>query len=70
MTITCLWLDVRVALLFEFKQHYSRAFFDRIVHVLENFMLESGLLRGGTCGWRSAIFGRELLEIDLGMWFG
>jgi hypothetical protein len=44
---------------------------DRIVHVFEEFMLEAGAtkLRGMTCGWRSAVFGRELLEIDLGMWF-
>jgi hypothetical protein len=42
---------------------------DRIVHVLEEFMLEAGLLRGGTCGWRSAVFGRELLEIVMGTWF-
>jgi hypothetical protein len=38
---------------------------DRIVHVLE-----AGLLRGGTCGWRSAVFGRELHVIVMGMWFG
>jgi hypothetical protein len=25
-----------------------------------------GLLRDGTCGWRSAVFGRELLEIVMG----
>jgi hypothetical protein len=42
---------------------------DRIVHVLEEFMLEAGASKGGTCGWRSAVFGRELLEIALGMWF-
>jgi hypothetical protein len=36
---------------------------DRIVHVLEEFMLEAGLLRGGTYGWRSTVLGRELLEI-------
>jgi hypothetical protein len=40
---------------------------DRIVHVFEEFMLEHGLLNGGTCGWRSAVFGRELLEIVQGM---
>jgi hypothetical protein len=43
---------------------------DRIVHVLEEFVLEAGLLRAWTCGWRSAAFGRELLEIAMGMWFG
>jgi hypothetical protein len=43
---------------------------DRIVHVPEELMLEAGLLRAKTCGWRSAAFGRELLEIALGMWFG
>jgi hypothetical protein len=36
----------------------------------EEFMLEAGLLRGGICGWRSAVFGREFLEIVMGMWFG
>jgi hypothetical protein len=41
-----------------------------IVHVLEEFMLEAGLLRGGACGWRSAVFGREILKIVMGMWFG
>jgi hypothetical protein len=29
--------------------------------------LKRGLLSGGTCVWRSAVFGRELLEIDVGM---
>jgi hypothetical protein len=43
---------------------------DRIAHVLEEFMLEAGATRGGTCGWRSAVFERELLEIVPGMWFG
>jgi hypothetical protein len=33
---------------------------DRIVHVLEEFMLEAGLLRAGTCGWSSAVFGRRI----------
>jgi hypothetical protein len=37
---------------------------------LKSSCLKQGLLRGGTCGWRSAVFGRELLEIALGMWFG
>jgi hypothetical protein len=32
--------------------------------------LKRGLLRGGICGWRSAVFGRELLEIAMRMWFG
>jgi hypothetical protein len=40
---------------------------DLIVHVLEEFMLEAGLLRGGTCDWRSAVFSREFLEIATGM---
>jgi hypothetical protein len=39
---------------------------DRIVHVLEEFMLGVGAPKG----WRSAVFGRELLEIDPAMWFG
>jgi hypothetical protein len=43
---------------------------NRIIHVLEEFMLEAGLLKGGTCCWRSAVFGRELLEIVEGVWFG
>jgi hypothetical protein len=43
---------------------------DRIVHVLYEFMLEGGLLRDGTFGWRSAVFGRELLEIVSGTCFG
>jgi hypothetical protein len=43
---------------------------DRIVHVLEELMLEAGLQREGTCGWRSAVFSRELLEIVMGTWFG
>jgi hypothetical protein len=43
---------------------------DRIVHGLEEFMLEARATKGGTCGWRSAVFGRELLEIAMGMWFG
>jgi hypothetical protein len=43
---------------------------DRIVHVFEEFMLEAGATKGGTCGWTSAVFGRELLEIALGMCFG
>jgi hypothetical protein len=46
---------------------------DRIVHLstsLKRSCLKRGLLRGGTCGWRSAGFGRELFDIDLGMWFG
>jgi hypothetical protein len=33
---------------------------------LKNSCLKRGLLRGGTCGWRSAVFGRELFET----WFG
>jgi hypothetical protein len=37
---------------------------------LKSSCLKRGLLRGGTCGWRSAVFGWELLEIVLGMWFG
>jgi hypothetical protein len=32
--------------------------------------LKQGLLIAGTCGWRSAVFGREILEIALGMWLG
>jgi hypothetical protein len=34
---------------------------------LKSSCLKWGLVRGGTCGWRSAAFGRELLDIDLGM---
>jgi hypothetical protein len=37
---------------------------------LKSSCLKRGLQRGGTCGWRSTVFGRELLEIDMGMWFG
>jgi hypothetical protein len=37
---------------------------------LKSSCLKRGLLRGGTCGWRSAVFDRELLEIARGMWFG
>jgi hypothetical protein len=40
---------------------------DRIIHVLKSSCLKRGLLRGGTCGLRSAVFGRELLEIVMGM---
>jgi hypothetical protein len=36
---------------------------------LKSSCLKRGLLRAGTCGWRSAVFGRELLEIAMGMWF-
>jgi hypothetical protein len=36
---------------------------------LKSSYLKRGLLKGGTCGWGSAVFGRELLEIDMGMWF-
>jgi hypothetical protein len=45
---------------------------DRIIHVLEEFMRDAGtgLPRDGTCGWRSAIFGRERIEIVMGTWFG
>ena len=39
---------------------------DRIVHVLEEFILEAGATKGRD----SAVFGRELLEIVMGMWFG
>jgi hypothetical protein len=43
---------------------------DRIIHVLEEFILEEGAaIRGGTCGWRSAVFGRGLFENVLRMWF-
>jgi fructose-specific phosphotransferase system IIC component len=35
---------------------------------LKSSCLKLGLLRCGTCGWRSAAFGQELLEIDMGMW--
>jgi hypothetical protein len=34
---------------------------------LKSSCLNRGLLRGENCGWRSAVFGRELLEIDLGI---
>jgi hypothetical protein len=37
---------------------------------LKTSCLKRGLLMGGTCGWRSAVLGRELLEIIMGMWFG
>jgi hypothetical protein len=43
---------------------------DRIVHVLEESMLEAGATKGGTSGWRSAVFAWELLEIGMGMWCG
>jgi hypothetical protein len=36
---------------------------------LKSSCLKRGLLRGDTCGWRSAVSGRVLLEIDLAMWF-
>jgi hypothetical protein len=32
---------------------------------LKSSSLKRGLLRGGICGWRFAIFGREFLEIDI-----
>jgi hypothetical protein len=37
---------------------------------LKSSCLKRGLLTGETCGWRSAVLGRELLEIVMGMWFG
>jgi hypothetical protein len=37
---------------------------------LKSLCLKRGLLRGETSGWRSAVFGHELLEIVLGMCFG
>jgi hypothetical protein len=46
---------------------------DRIVHVLEEFMLEAGATKGRDLrlGVRpSAVLGRELLEIARRMWFG
>jgi hypothetical protein len=36
----------------------------------KSLCLKRGLLTGGTCGWRSAVFGRELNEIVHGMLFG
>jgi hypothetical protein len=45
---------------------YVITLYGRIVHVLEEFMLEAGATNG-TCGWRSAVFGQELLEIVMGM---
>jgi hypothetical protein len=37
---------------------------------LKSSYLKRWLLRDRICGWRSAVFGRDLLEIDRGMWFG
>jgi hypothetical protein len=37
---------------------------------LNSSCLKRGLLRGGTCGWRSTVFGREHLRTVMGMWFG
>jgi hypothetical protein len=37
---------------------------------LKSSCLKRGLPRGGTCGRRSTVFDRELLDIVLGMWFG
>jgi hypothetical protein len=37
---------------------------------LKSSSLKRKLLRGGTCGWSSAVFGRELLEIVMGTRFG
>jgi hypothetical protein len=34
---------------------------------LKSSGLQRGLLRGGTCGWKSPVYGRELLEIDMGV---
>jgi hypothetical protein len=36
----------------------------------EGNLITTILISTATCGWRSAVFGRELLEIALGMWFG
>jgi hypothetical protein len=36
---------------------------------LKSSYMKRGLLRGGTCGWKSAVFGRELLQIVLRMCF-
>jgi hypothetical protein len=38
--------------------------------MLEEFRLEAGATKGRVCGWRSAVFCLELLEIEMGMWFG
>jgi hypothetical protein len=37
---------------------------------LKSSCLKRGLLKGETCGFRSAVSGRVLLEIDMGMWLG
>jgi hypothetical protein len=37
---------------------------------LKNSCSNRGLLSGGTCGCRSTVLGRELLEIDAGVWSG
>jgi hypothetical protein len=39
----------------------------RVPTCLKSSCLQRGLLWGGTCGWRSALFGRELHEIVVGM---
>jgi hypothetical protein len=44
---------------------------DRIVHVLEEFMLEAGATtKGRDLLLEVRVFDRELLETVLGMWFG
>ena len=40
------------------------------VHVLEEFMLEAGAIKGRDLRLEVAEFGRELLEIVMGMWVG
>jgi hypothetical protein len=40
------------------------------VHVLEEFMLEAGAIKGRDSRLEVAVFGRELLEIVMGMWVG
>jgi hypothetical protein len=43
---------------------------DRIVHVLEEFRLEVGANKGRNLWLEVRRIRSELLEIDLGMWFG
>jgi hypothetical protein len=37
---------------------------------LKSSCLKRWLLRDVTCGWRSSVFGQELLHIVMGTWFG
>jgi hypothetical protein len=47
---------------------YAIQLHDRVVHVLQEFMLEAGATKGRDL--RLEVFGRDLLEIDLGLLCG